>query len=373
MIRCTLLFWTVSVFSQAARAETYQIPLQIDYGLIKNALLHQLFTGKSQTAELWRDHQGCSFLKLSDPRIDGQNGQIRLQNRIQARMGSHAAGQCITLMDWNGEMQSWQKPMIDSSGKVLSFPVTKANAMDRQGRQLNIGQFQELITHFVTPKLDNLKVDLQESRSDIERNLAYYLPKENEAEINKILDTLVFSGVSVNSDTIAVKLAFSAPAQLTTQQNQRPFDPEEHMQWKAAWKPWDEFLAKTVEKASTDTESQELRDDLMAILLESRRAFDSALTDHNGQNGDPIREFFISTWERLAPKLKTLAKQLPEIQGLRYLTFIAATDVIYQLESIGSPLGLDISSEGFRRLGRMLISGRQERLTPPADSATITR
>ncbi|MGZ8931652.1 MAG: hypothetical protein ACXW0O_11740, partial [Methylosarcina sp.] len=45
----------------------------------------------------------------------------------------------------------------------------------------------------------------------------------------------------------------------------------------------------------------------------------------------------------------------------RYMTFIAATDVIYELENLGRPFGLEISSEGLRRLGRMLIAGQQER------------
>ena len=76
---------------------------------------------------------------------------------------------------------------------------------------------------------------------------------------------------------------------------------------------------------------------------------------------DPVRVFFTDTWERLAPQLRTLAKQLPEIQGLRYMTFIAATDVIYQLESLGRPFGLEISSEGLRKLARILIKGQQER------------
>ena len=41
---------------------------------------------------------------------------------------------------------------------------------------------------------------------------------------------------------------------------------------------------------------------------------------------------------------------------LRFLTFIAATDLLYELETIGLPLGLDISSDGLRRLGRMLLA-----------------
>jgi hypothetical protein len=42
------------------------------------------------------------------------------------------------------------------------------------------------------------------------------------------------------------------------------------------------------------------------------------------------------------------------------MTFIAATDVIYELENIGAPFGLDISSDGLRKLARILIEGKQQ-------------
>jgi hypothetical protein len=42
------------------------------------------------------------------------------------------------------------------------------------------------------------------------------------------------------------------------------------------------------------------------------------------------------------------------------MTFIAATDVLYELENIGAPFGLDISSDGLRKLARILIAGKQQ-------------
>jgi len=97
----------------------------------------------------------------------------------------------------------------------------------------------------------------------------------------------------------------------------------------------------------------------MQILMDSREAFQAGLKEHDANN-DPVRVFFTDTWGRLAPVLKTVANELPGIQGLRYITFIAATDVIYELERLGAPFGLDISSDGLRTLARMLIAGKQQ-------------
>jgi hypothetical protein len=355
-----------ALFAKTALAEQLNLPLQVDYSLIKNALVSQLYTGPEQTADLWKDRYGCSYLKLSDPKIDGKNGQIRLLNQVRTRFGTGMGGQCLTVLEWSGVLETWQKPTLNAAQTVLSFPVTKASAYDQQGRQLTIDKLQDLITRFVEPRLGGLKVDLQQSRQDIERNVAYFLPKDNEAEVKQVIDTLKFAGVEAKGESIAVQFTFNAPIKPALSKPAGPFTPAEQQQWQAAWQPWDDFLSKAIEQASGETDSQELRDTLTEILLESRSAFQAGLRDRKTGGEDPVRVFFTQTWQRLAPELKTLAKQLPEIQGLRYMTFIAATDVIYELENLGRPFGLEISSEGLRKLGRMLIAGRQER-SEPAD------
>ncbi len=360
--RCILFVFSALAFlAKTALAGQFTLPLQVDYSLIKNALVSQLYTGAGHTANLWNDRLGCSYLKLSDPRIDGQNGQIRLLNNVQARLGTGMGGQCLTVLEWGGVLETWQKPTIEAGQSVLSFPVTRASAYDPQGRQLTIDKLQDLITRFAEPKLGGLKVDLKQSRGDIERNIAQFLPKENEAEIRDMLNTLRFSDAAATDDGIAIKLAFEAPIKPVSPKPAAPFTEAEQQQFQVAWRQWDDFLSKAVEQAANDAQSPELRDTLMEILLESRSAFQAGLKNDRQDGEDPIRVFFIQTWQRLAPELKTIAKQLPEIQGLRYMTFITATDVIYELENLGRPFGLEISSDGLRKLGRMLIAGQQER------------
>jgi hypothetical protein len=209
--------------------------------------------------------------------------------------------------------------------------------------------------------LAEVKVDLNESRDDIERTVSEYLPKENALEAKQVLKTLRFTSVDANDNGIAIKLNFDAPLKNTAKKPATPFTDAEQKQWRAAWQEWDAMLSKAIQQASDDTNSPEMRDTLMEILMESRNAFQAGLKEHDVDGDDPVRLFFIQTWQRLAPVLRTIAKELPEIQGLRYLTFIAATDVIYELENIGAPFGLDISSDGLRRLARILMAGKEQR------------
>jgi hypothetical protein len=363
MNKCSVItvFSLLIIFAKNGVADQFTLPVQLDYSLIKKALITQLYKGAGNTAELWKDKQGCSYLKLSDPQVSGQQGQIKFLNNLQARFGTGlGGGQCVTLFEWGGILETLQQPTINSAQSVLSLPITKITATDREGRTVTNNKIQELIKRFAEPQLSAVKIDLNESRADIEKTVTEFLPKENAAEVKELLNTLKFSSANADDSGIAIKLAFNAPAKTAAKKPAAPLSEAEQKQWQANWQEWDKFISKAIQQASDDTQSPELRDTLMEILLESRRAFQAGLKDHDASGDDPVRVFFTQTWQRLAPQLKTLAKELPEIQGLRYMTFIAATDVLYELENIGAPFGLDISSDGLRRLARILSAGKQQ-------------
>jgi hypothetical protein len=356
------IFGILLLCAKNSSADQLSIPVQIDYSLIKKVLVSQLYTGKNNTAELWNDRQGCSYLRLSNPDVNGKNGQIQLLNEVQAQIGTGLGGQCLTVLEWSGILETFQKPTLDSGHSVLSFPITSATAYDLEGHHLTINQLQDLIKRFAEPKLAAVKIDLNESRSNIGQTLAHFLPKDNAAEVEQILKSLRFNDINAGDNGIGIKLEFNAPAKRTVAKPAAAFSEAEQKQWQAAWQQWETFLSSAIEQASNDTKSPELRETLMGILVDSRAASQAGLKEHDADAADPVRVFFADTWVRLAPVLKTIAKELPGIQGLRYITFIAATDAIYELERLGAPFGLDISSDGLRRLVRMLIAGKQQQL-----------
>lgn len=347
------------VNAQSSVAEAYKLPIQLDYGLIKQAVVSQLFKGESKAVEVWHDKHNCSSLKLANPRISGEKGYLKLLNDVQAQIGTHLAGRCLTFLNWEGALESLQKPTISADGTVLSIPVSQVTAFDRQGRQVTVDKLQDLLTKVVQPKLADVKLDLNKSRPDIERALNDVVPKEHAPEVKKTVETLKFSQAEANDHGVKVELAFEAPAAKSAPKPSAPFTEAEQKQWQDVWREWDGFLSRTVEKASKDAKSEELRDALTETLLESRSAFKSAMTAQKPESADPVRAFFANTWERLGPQMRTLAKQMSEVESLRYLTFIAATDIIYQLDNIGAPFGLAVSSDGLRKIVRLLIADKQ--------------
>jgi hypothetical protein len=352
-----LLLWANSLVAKTS------IPIQLNYPLIKNILTKQLFTGQNQSAQLWHDKHGCSFLNIANPKISGQQGQIRLLNDVQAELGTRLSGQCLTVLKWDGLLETLQQPTISADHTVLTLPVTKATAYDHTGHAVNINKLQDLITKVAAPKLANVKVDLNQSRSDIEKTLLKFLPKQNAPQVKTIVNSLVFDSINADDKGITLQVAFDAPPALASTKTEAPLTGEELKQWQATWQQWDSFLTKAIKQANMDSQSPQLRKTLTNILAKARTAFQAGLKQHD-RNNDPVRIFFSQTWQQLSPELQTLSQQLPEVKALRYATFIAATDVIYELDKIGAPLGLQLSSDGLRHLARLLIATKTAKTKP---------
>ena len=218
----TVVFGLLTGITKPGMAYPYNLPIQLDYGLIKKVVVSQLFKGEGGSAEVWNDKHKCSFLKLFNPRISGEGGQIKLLNDVQAQFGTSFGGQCIPVMAWDGALETFQQPTVSADQSVLSLPVTKANAYDKQGRQLTINKLQDLLMKVAAPKLAEVKVDLNESRGDMERTLTEYLPKEKTGEIKQMLNTLKFSGAEANDNGIKINLAFDAPLKQATPKPEAP-------------------------------------------------------------------------------------------------------------------------------------------------------
>ena len=174
-------YWLSTVFgllmmiAKNGVADSFTLPVQLDYSLIKKALITQLYKGAGNTAELWNDGQGCSYVKLFDPQLSGQGGQIRLVNNLQARLGAGLGGQCVTLVEWAGVLETLQQPTINAAQTVLSLPITQLKATDSAGRPVGNDKLQALIKRVVEPQLSAVKVDLNASRADIEKTVTEFL------------------------------------------------------------------------------------------------------------------------------------------------------------------------------------------------------
>ncbi|QPK63012.1 hypothetical protein IVG45_19700 [Methylomonas sp. LL1] len=351
-----LLISASLLLSTTGFAREIDVPVPMDYRLIRNVLVTQLFTGEGQTARLWKDGKDCSFLDLSNPQITGVDGQVKIDNNVHAQFGAKMGGKCMTLVKWKGILETLQKPTLDKTGNVLSFPVTNTSAFDSNGQQLNINQLQELLQKVVAPKLAEFKIDLNESRDDIVKTLLPYVPAEDSEQLHDSVNSLRFNSVKADAKNIMLNLGFNANVKAANIQPAATFSDSELQQWQAVWQEWQASLDKAITQAPLEGDLANSRDTLLSVLHKAGAAFEQGLTTDHAEGSDPVRAFINESWDELAPLLRTVSKQLPGAEGLRYLTLIAATDLMYELESIGSPFGLEISANGLRKIARSYIS-----------------
>ena len=120
------------------------------------------------------------------------------------------------------------------------------------------------------------------------------------------------------------------------------------------YRSWDAFLTFVIKETATATRSKELRAALLEILLDARYQFKSIIGEPQQSATDPVKQLFIRSWERLMPVMREISVHSPEQNLLPFLSFITAADALNALDRLGPAMGLDISTDGLRRLARLL-------------------
>jgi len=340
-------------------AKGVDLPIRLAYPLLAKALVGLFYTGDGHSAELWHDQQHCSYLRLADPRISQQDGQLRMLNNVNAHIGAVLGGHCVALMQWHGTLVTLQKPTLSRDHLVLSLPVTQATTYDQQGHALKIDQLEALLDRQAKPWLAQLQIDLSQSRSDIAQTIAPYLPPERLPVLTNALDTVVFTKVETNSAGVVLGVNFKVPKTVAALTPEPPLTGTELAQWQKLWDKWHESNLQAISHAPPERLSTALQSALIDQLARAKIAFQAGLAQDNPNQADPVRTFFSNAWQQLSPLLSNAAAGLPELDSLHSLSFIAATDLLYTLESRMTPFGLSVSSDGLRRLARTLLAKDQ--------------
>lgn len=347
-------------FTLPAYSQPVEVPLEIDYDFIRKMLLTELYTGPDNTAKVWDDGHGCGFLTLSDPQLNGQKGLLHIVNKMQTRLGARLGGKCIALLKWEGFLDTLQQPTLDATKSIVTLPVVDMKAYDAAGNALGNDELWKTVRHYVESKLAGVKLDLREAKDKIRATLPDVVPEGNSAQIRKAVDSLTLNKIKAGEKGVDIAFGLDMPAlqnvAAKAQQPSPPLTAAEMQQWQDNWKHWETFLTDAINQATADTQSQPLREDLQAILIDARSALQEGLSSQAQDREDPVRSFFTRSWPRLAPALKEISKELPSAKSLRYVTFIAATDVLYELDNRGALLGLNVSSDGLRKLARLMIA-----------------
>jgi len=344
----------------SAEAREVAVPIELDPEYLRRAFVEQVYTDADQTARVWDDQTGCNFLVLGAPEITAEAGRIRIVSLTRARVGTPFLGRCLTALDWTGFVEVVEQPRLERGSSVVRFEVVDSNIYGpKRQKQITSGILWDWVKDGVHPRLATVAIDLGRPLDDVREFLPLVLPDESRRRVAAILDSLALANPRTTGRGITVDLVFDVPPRaegepLASPSPEPTLTAEEIAAWQTALSPWDAFLTFVVKRAGGETAAEELQRELFDVLLEGRYELVEALAPTRPHEGDPVRALFLASWQRLAPALRRLEDQLAPDSALHYLAFIAAGDALAALDQLGPELNVDISSDGLRRLARVV-------------------
>jgi hypothetical protein len=353
---------SLPVAESSTQTSEVVIPLLLDYPLLQRLLVSQLFTGDGHSRELLNDPSGCSELLLSDPELAPRDSRLELLADLGARIGVGAPGACATLLTWQGRIRVTGRPETRNNGTALGFAPDRVQLLDRADQPVDNDRLQQMADSSMITLFDRFVVDLAPHLQSVAAMLPEVLPRHSRQQIDALLKTLKLSELRVTDEALAADIVFDVEKPSKPLTPERALTGEELALWEERWQLMDSLLVLAVTHYAAETEQQALRDALLEVLIESRYRLRDALVETPGSGEDPVRDWFLQSWQALTPVIRRIGLEQPGQEHLLLFDLIAASDALAALDQLGPSIGLDISADGLRRLARMINEGAGEEL-----------
>ena len=339
--------------TQIIQAKTVHIPLKIDFPLLHDLVIKQLFTDDSNSKEILQDPEGCSEIILSQPKLSESNHYLQLKTRVNAHLAIRVADNCAPLLDWNGFAQIISRPTVDAeNNRVIYLQVLDSQLFDQDNKPITSGALGDKAKQYIYPFLKKFQYDLSPSIDELKQFLPLFLAKQPRTELNASLDSLHIGSIQVTQQGIASQLQLDIKTIKQSTKREQVLNKQEKLQWEEKWQSMDALLTQTIKYFASGTQLKDLRLALFDILMNARYQLQNALQEN--QKDDSVRHWFIDSWSKLIPLIQQISIENPQYSSATLMTLITASDALQALDKSGAAFGLDISTDGLRRLARLL-------------------
>lgn len=341
-----------------ANAASVSIPLQLSAGYLERQALRRIFVQPQQTFVAWNDGSGCNHLVLSDPDMTSSASGIQLRMSGDGRVGSPVGELCIPLFPWTGFIDVLLRPVAAGDSVHLEVVDSKLTGLD--GKPDVRSTIWDWTKQRVHPQLSAIEVDFGKPLAELRAAVPFLFPGADANRIQRILSTLTVSEAASTPSGISMTLQLTVPdAPERAEPTPEPaLTPAESAQLEELFKYWDVFVTLVAKHAAIAAADPETREQLLAILLDARHHILEALTaDPRPAGRDPVRRLFLDTWKELAPVLRRISMHTRDEATLNLVGFIGAVDALKAIDAVGPNFNLDISTDGLRRLARLIVPG----------------
>ncbi len=353
-ILSAILFTILILTPVAASAETIAIPVFLNYPQLQLLMKRAMFTGPDDSARYLLDNEGCNMVSFSQPHLSAEGEGLRLNAKTLALIGANVTDGCMTITRWAGRTVVKGKPLLVNRQPLsVQFQVQAVELYDQQGRVVSDSFLPQAFKAQLHQVLGRFHMDLKPATDQLKALLPYVVPRYSADRLTHMIDSLRIGHVKVRPNGLDVHLILDVekPPQSETEPALTAIEVK---QLERRCQTWDAFLTFVVKELAVATHSEALRSTLLDILLDIRYQIRFILTSNPNSGPDPVKQLFIRSWERLEPVMQEISIQLPEHDLLPFLSFMTAADALKALDRLGPAAGLDISTDGLRRLARLL-------------------
>ncbi|MEX1201051.1 MAG: lytic transglycosylase domain-containing protein, partial [Methylophaga sp.] len=261
---------------------------------------------------------------------------------------------------WNGRLALKLTPQVTESGQAIEF-VPDSIELSRPDSSPGIlsKPAQIIAEALVLPRMKNVQIDLAGPLNSLDELIEQLLGSDNaQSGESSLLQRTRIARLQTEETGIRAWLAFQVRAAEPVDLLPEPsLDASELAQWQTLEDEFDGFLTTIISTLAQSTNSHTLRMELLAVLLDARHAIAEALTIDD-PTSDPVRELFLTTWDRLRPLMSELESlETPGLEvDYRLAGFIAGGDALRALDALGPEYGFEITRDGLRRLARLLLA-----------------
>jgi hypothetical protein len=347
----------LALLAAPATAREVRVPMPLDYRFVRELVVQTAFTDPERTALVYTDGVDCKRVTLRNPEVTGGAGVVTVRSDVETRLGTLFVGICLFRVDWSGKLESRLEPVLDPTQPLVRFRVLDSKLLESDGSQhATTAAVSSWLEGGIARRLERLAIDLGAPMQDLRAVLPLFLTGESAARAQSLVDSVALESVAVSERAVTLGVFLDAPtaAPPPARAPESELSAEELARFEAALSRWDGFITYVVKHAGTQTSDSTLRERLLEVLLEARQELVEALARPTPPDADPVRPLFLASWRRLGDVLRELGPEAGDHGVLRYLGFIAAADALAALDALGPELGLEMTSDGLRRLARVL-------------------
>ncbi len=347
----------IAAATSAAAPQVVRIPLTIDYLALGAAIKQQLYTNHGR-APIWNGSDRCQFFYAENPRFSRAGSSVKMETDGSLMIGVMMGSQCVSPITWNGIIEAETTPYI-APKLQLKFRVSDLNLYDQNHQKtLLVGKGFDLIKQYYIPLLETFTFDLSPAFEQFQELVKVGAPPEIAERVAQTLATLrAEPQLSAENNGVRAVIDLTVPAfePIPTPSAPVQLTPQELAAFEKKIDQWDSFLVFAIKQMGETSKDPQLRDDLLALLLDSRYRLVDALAHPQSGGPDPIRILFLAEWQRLGEIIREAARRgTLGSQALQFLSFMSAGDALFALDQAAPALGVRISTEDLRRLAHMI-------------------